>query len=117
MASSVIVNDGTKTGIKFISDTGDYTVPVNSVVQGINQVIAMQNGLQVRREITIECRSANSKDSLMKALKDSNGVAVEGAQYVVVSVTPVSTFGTSDANAIQTWTFRVELIRYDNQSS
>lgn len=110
MAGSVIVNDGTATGIKFIDDTGDYVSPTINLVVGINSVIAMQNISTYKREITVECRSESARGDLMLALMDPDGVVIGGEQYVVTSVTPVETFGIGDTNPIQTWTYRLELV-------
>ena len=115
---NIITNDGGKDGLKFLDDTGDYRVPNVNVIQGINQTIVMQNGFQYRRDITIECRSAKVRGDLMVALgyeegvviNNGYGVANSGVPYVVIGVTPVESFGIGDANSIQTWTFRVELI-------
>ncbi len=110
MPGSVLINDGTSTGIKFIDDTGDYVAPTVNVVTGINSVIAMQNKIMFKREITVECRSLQVRDSLMQALLDPDGVVVNGEQYVVVSVTPIETFGIGDTNPVQVWTYRIELV-------
>jgi len=108
--AGVITNDGTATGIKFIDDSGDYTVPQINVIVGINKVLAVQNGLMFKRDIVVECRSSNARDRLMAALMDPDGVVINGEQYVVSSVSMVESFGIGDTSIEPVWTYRLELV-------
>ena len=110
MPGSVIVNDGTKDGIKFIEDTGDYVNPSINMITGVNSTIVFQNLPVFKREITVECRSEQARDNLMLALMDPDGVIIDGEQYVVLTVNPVESFGIGDSNPIQVWTYRIELV-------
>ena len=106
----IIENDGSATGTKIIDDSGDYVVPQNTATQGINKTLAFHNGYMFKREITVECRSSASRDNLMLALLDPDGVIIGGSQYAVLNVTSVESFGVGDTNDIQVWTYRIELV-------
>ena len=107
---TVIENDGSAKGTKIIDDSGDYVVSQNTATQGINKTLVFQNGYMFKREITIECRSSSSRGNLMLALLDPDGVVLDGAQYSVLNVTSVESFGVGDTNNIQVWTYRIELV-------
>lgn len=106
----IIENDGLATGTKKIDDSGDYVVPQNTATQGINKTLVFQNGYMFKREITVECRSRASRDNLMLALLDPDGVIIDGSQYAVLNVTSVESFGVGDTRNIQVWTYRIELV-------
>ena len=107
---TTIDNDGTATGTKIIDDSGNYVVPQNNAIQGINKTIVFENGYMFKRDVTIECRSVASRDKLMMALIDPDGVILEGGQYVALNVTSVESFGIGDTNNIQVWTYRLEMV-------